>query len=256
VVIHSAAVADDSALWKSVIGGSWVNGKTKWKEGPMDLYYVENQRLDSGHPITKGASNFHLDDEIYYDMDFSPDIRVLATAYTPGEKDYSSLVSRLKEAGVTVIYVGGYHTESGLIIRQAKEQGMKATLVGGDALVTNEFWQIAGVAGAGTMMTFPPDPRLRPEAADVVKRFEAKKFNPETYTLYSYAAVQILKQAAEQAKSVETQAMIDVMHSGKPFKTVIGDISYDQKGDVSRLDYVVYVWKKNPNGKITYSEIK
>src|SRR5450631_978401 len=64
---------------------------------------------------------------------------VLATAYTPGEKDYSSLVSRLKQAGVTVIYVGGYHTESGLIIRQAKEQGMKATLVGGDALVTKEF---------------------------------------------------------------------------------------------------------------------
>jgi putative membrane-bound dehydrogenase-like protein len=84
VVIHSASVAmKNSAWWKSIIGGSWVNGKTKWKEGPMDLYYVENERLDSQHPITKGASNFHLDDEIYYDMDISPDVRVLATSYTP-----------------------------------------------------------------------------------------------------------------------------------------------------------------------------
>lgn len=83
VVIHTAAVSNDPAWWKSVIGGAWVEGKTKWKEGPMDLYYVENQRIEGQHPITKGASNFHIDDEIYYDMDLSPDIRVLATSYTP-----------------------------------------------------------------------------------------------------------------------------------------------------------------------------
>ena len=53
----------------------------------MDLYFTENQRLDGGHPITKGASNFHFDDEIYYDMDISPDVRVLATSYTPNVKE-------------------------------------------------------------------------------------------------------------------------------------------------------------------------
>jgi putative membrane-bound dehydrogenase-like protein len=84
VVIHSASVAmKNSPWWKQTIGGSWVNGKTKWKEGPMDLYYTENQRIDGGHPITKGASNFHIDDEIYYDMDIRPDVEVLATSYTP-----------------------------------------------------------------------------------------------------------------------------------------------------------------------------
>jgi len=90
VVIHTASVAnkpDMSPYWKSIIGGSWVAGQTKWKEGPMDLYFTENQRLDGGHPITKGASNFHFDDEIYYDMDISPDVRVLATSYTPNVKD-------------------------------------------------------------------------------------------------------------------------------------------------------------------------
>ncbi len=44
--------------------------------------------------------------------------------------------------------------------------------------------------------------------------------------------------------------------SGKKFKTVIGEVSYDKKGDVTRLDYTVYVWKKDPSGKITYSEIE
>ena len=87
VVIHAAAVSNDPAWWKSVIGGTWVPGKTKWKEGPMDLYYTENQQLGGGHPITRGASNFHIDDEIYYDMDIAPEVKVLATAYTPNVRE-------------------------------------------------------------------------------------------------------------------------------------------------------------------------
>ncbi len=90
VVIHTASVAnkpDMSPYWKSIIGGSWVAGQTKWKEGPMDLYYVESQRITDQHPITKGAANFKMDDEIYYDMDISPDVRVLATSYTPNVKE-------------------------------------------------------------------------------------------------------------------------------------------------------------------------
>ena len=40
------------------------------------------------------------------------------------------------------------------------------------------------------------------------------------------------------------------MHSGMNFKTVLGDIAFDKKGDVTRADYVVYVWKKGPDGRI------
>jgi branched-chain amino acid transport system substrate-binding protein len=167
----------------------------------------------------------------------------LETAYTPGEKDYSSLVSRMKQAGITVIYVGGYHTESGLIIRQAKEQGMKATLVGGDALVTNEFWQIAGDAGNGTMMTFPADPRLRPTAAPVVAEFKAKNIDPEGYVLYTYAAIQVWAEAAKKAKSTDPKKVAAELKSGGPYTSVLGNLSFDKKGDVTTSDYVLYVWK-------------
>ena len=54
-------------------------------------------------------------------------------------------------------------------------------------------------------MTFAPDPRKSPEAKAIVEKFRAKKFEPEAYTLYSYAAVQIIKQAAEQAKSLDPE---------------------------------------------------
>jgi branched-chain amino acid transport system substrate-binding protein len=65
--------------------------------------------------------------------------------------------------------------------------------------------------------------------------------------------VQILVQAATEAKSADPKKMADIMHSGKAFKTVIGDISFDKKGDITRPDYVVYTWKKGADGKIDYS---
>ena len=101
-------------------------------------------------------------------------------------------------------------------------------------------------------MTFPPDPRKRAEAKAIVAKFRDKKFEPEAYTLYSYAAVEIIKAAAEQAKSLDPKKVAETTKSGKAFKTVIGDLAYDKKGDIKRLDYVMYTWKKGHDGKITY----
>ena len=83
VVLHTAAVPtrnieDGSDYWKSVIGGSWVHGKTKWLEGKMSFYYVNRT-----HPISVGTANFDLDDEIYYDLDMDSRVTVLGAAYTP-----------------------------------------------------------------------------------------------------------------------------------------------------------------------------
>lgn len=167
----------------------------------------------------------------------------LYAAYVPKEKDYSALVSRLKQAGVSVIYVGGYHTEAGLIIRQAKAQGMKATLVGGDALVSNEFWQIAGDAGTGTLMTFSPDPRLNKTAADVVASFKAKNIDPEGYVLYTYAAVQIWADAVKKAKTVDPKKIAAALKATGNWASVLGPVSFDKKGDPMGSGYVLYIWK-------------
>jgi branched-chain amino acid transport system substrate-binding protein len=178
---------------------------------------------------------------------------VMYEGINTGEKDYSALVSKLKQAQVDVVYFGGLHTEAGLIIRQMRDQGLNAPMMSGDGIVSSEFVSIAGPGAEGTLMTFGPDARKNPNAKDVVAKFKAKNYDPEAYTLYSYAAVQILAEAAKQAKSTDGKKMSEVMKQGKPFKTVIGDIAFDKKGDITRPDYVLYVWKKGADGKIDYS---
>jgi branched-chain amino acid transport system substrate-binding protein len=168
---------------------------------------------------------------------------VLHESITAGEKDYSAIVSRMKAAGVNFIYLGGYHTEAGLIVRQAHEQGLKAPLMSGDALVTQEFWGITGASGEGTLMTFSPDPRKNPHAAKVVAEFKAAKVEPEGYVLYTYAAVQTWAEAATRAKTTDAAKVSAVLHSSK-FPTVLGVLSFDKKGDVTAPGYVVYRWSK------------
>jgi branched-chain amino acid transport system substrate-binding protein len=168
---------------------------------------------------------------------------VVNEAYTAGEKDYSALVSKLKAAKVDVVYLGGYHTEAGLILRQMRDQGLQAQMLSGDAMNTQEFWSITGAIGAGTMFTFAPDPRKNPAAAKVVEEFKAKKIDPEGYTLYTYAAIQAWAQAATAAKSVAFDPVVKALDS-ETFDTVIGKVKFDRKGDDSTAGgYVWYVWK-------------
>jgi branched-chain amino acid transport system substrate-binding protein len=168
------------------------------------------------------------------------------------QKDFSAVVAMLKAARADLVYWGGLHDAGGLLLRQMRDGGVNARFMGADGIASDEFAASAGPAAEGTLMTFPPDPRTRAVAREVVAKFRAKGFEPEAYTLYSYAAVQVIKQAAEAVGSFDTRSMAAEIHSGRTFKTVLGDLSYDRKGDITKLDYLVYVWKKGKDGKIWY----
>src|SRR6516165_11236809 len=94
---------------------------------------------------------------------------VLYEGINIGDKDFSALVSKIKASGADLVYWGGLHTEGGLIVRQMRDQGIKAPLMGGDGITTDEFASIGGPGVEGTLMTFGPDPRNKPDAKKVVE---------------------------------------------------------------------------------------
>jgi len=173
---------------------------------------------------------------------------VLYEAITTGDRDFSALVTRLKAEKVGVLFLGGYYTEAGLIVRQMRDQGLKTVLVGGDALVTEEYWAITGSAGQGTLMTFSPDPRKDPANAELVAFFRAEHYEPETYTLYTYGAIQAWAQAVEKAGSTDPRKVAAALRANR-FDTVLGNIGFDAKGDIAAPGYVMYEWK---NGAYDY----
>jgi branched-chain amino acid transport system substrate-binding protein len=174
----------------------------------------------------------------------------LYDSFQKGDKDFTAIVSKMKQMGIEVVYAGSYHTEVGLLVKQSREQGFNAQFVSEDALVTDEFWKISGPAGEGLIMTFAPDPIENPKAKAIVEKFMKEGYKPEGYTLYTYAAFQVWADAVKKANSLDAKRVAEQIH-GKTIDTVVGSLKYDDKGDVSNSEYVWYKWS---NGK--YSQIK
>jgi branched-chain amino acid transport system substrate-binding protein len=198
----------------------------------------------------KSAYGKGLADEMAKAMEAKGLKPVLREAITAGERDYSGLVTRLKQAGVEVMAYGGYHTEVALILRQAQQAGLQLTVVGGDTMTNSELVTAAGPAADNVMFTFSPDPRKNPHAAPVVEKFRAANIEPEGYVLYAYAAMQLFEQAATAAGSTDFAALEKAMRSGT-FNTVIGELAFDAKGDQKAPGFVVYRWQ---GGQYDYAQ--
>lgn len=215
------------------------------QQGVIDGNYLATKFKDQNIAIVddKTAYGKGLAEETKKAMNAAGKKEVFTDTITAGEKDYNTLVTKLKKAKIDVVFFGGYHTEAGIIVRQMREQGMKTILMGGDSLVSAQLGRIAGAGIEGTIFTFSPDPRKNPAAAEVVKEFRAKNVDPEGYVLYAYAAVQAWKGAVEKAQSTDAAKVKTALDTGE-FDTVLGKFKFDEKGDPSLTPYVVYKWNK------------
>src|SRR6266851_3587436 len=81
---------------------------------------------------------------------------VMYEAINRGDKDFTALISKMKQAKIDIMILGGYHPEGAAIIKQSREQGLSSQLVGFDALATDEFAKLGGAATNGVLMSFPP----------------------------------------------------------------------------------------------------
>jgi branched-chain amino acid transport system substrate-binding protein len=166
---------------------------------------------------------------------------------TPGEKDFSALITKLKEVKAEAVFYGGYHPELGLIVRQARELALNARFVSGDGLNNPEFWAITGASGEGTLYTDSPAASAHPAAQNLVKSFtDGGKSAPGNFAFYSYAVVQVLAQGLEKAGAA-TPAKLTTALRANAFDTVVGEIRFDAKGDTVNPAYALYEWKDGKN---------
>ena len=162
-----------------------------------------------------------------------------------GDSDYSAVITKLKSQGVDFVYFGGYHPEMGLLLRQAREQGVKATFMGPEGVGNKDVTAIAGPASDGMLVTLPADFSADPANAALVKAFADKKRDANgPFQMPAYAAVKIIGDAIAGAKSTDPTKVAAYMHKNA-FQTPIGKVEYDDKGDLKSFKFVVYTWHKD-----------
>jgi branched-chain amino acid transport system substrate-binding protein len=162
-----------------------------------------------------------------------------------GESDYSAVITKLKSQGVDVVYYGGYFPELGLLLRQAREQGLKAVFVGPEGAGNKNLNAIAGPAAEGLLLTQPADFSADPANAAIKQAFLNKKRDPVGgFQMPAYAAIQVLAQAIAATKSDDPGKVAAYIHS-HPFKTAIGMIEFTPKGDLKSFKFDIYTWHKD-----------
>jgi branched-chain amino acid transport system substrate-binding protein len=214
--------------------GAWIAGRYRDKK----IAFVQDKS-------TYGKS---LADQVKANLNAAGVQEILYEGINPGEKDYSAI--KLKALGTEVLYYGGYPTEGGLILRQAADQGAKFQMVTTSSFVTPEFWLIAGPAGEGTLFPFPRNPIALETAKHIVDEFRATGFEPEGFTLFSYATVQALAEGVRRAGKTDGAAVARALRTRNPVDTVFGPVTFDAKGDVEGMTYEINVWRNGHFAKL------
>jgi branched-chain amino acid transport system substrate-binding protein len=161
--------------------------------------------------------------------------------YRARSRDFSELVAALKDGKADIVYIGGYHDDVAEIMREARAAGFTGDFAGADALNTSEFWTIAGSAGEGMRFTDAPSQINLPSARAVVAAFRSQGYEPEGYTLNTYAAVQAFAAAAKATGGADGKAMAAWLRAN-PVASVVGDLHWDAKGDRTDPSYAWFVW--------------
>jgi branched-chain amino acid transport system substrate-binding protein len=167
---------------------------------------------------------------------------LVRTSYRQRDQDFVQLIDTLIVGKIDVVYVGGYHDDEARILRQARDKGLKAEWISGDALNTSEFPRLAGPAGDGIRFSDIPSAIDLPSAREAVSKLRKGGYEPEGYTLSAYAAVQVFAAAATATGSTDGKTMAAWLRKST-VPTVIGDLSWDAKGDITRQRFAWYTWQ-------------
>lgn len=168
---------------------------------------------------------------------------VFNNALTPGQSDYTSFLTKIGQAKPQVFYYTGYYPEFGLLLKEAKQLGLKFTMMGGDANNDPTLIKTAGSAASGAMMTTAPLAQFLSSAKGYVDAYQsAYGTSPGPYSTYEYDAVGVVAQAIRNAHST-TPGKITAALKSVSYKGISGDFHFDSAGDRKPANYIIITVK-------------
>ena len=174
-------------------------------------------------------------------------------AITPGESDFKVPLTELRENNPDIFYFTGYFSEAGLIIRQAREIGIDAIFVGGDAAINEDFINIAGLEYAkGSYQTQEALIKYftNPEAIEFKEAYKAEydSLPSSPWSVYAADALYVLAEAIDQTGSTDSKVIVDYLKNEmEDFHSITGSIAFDEKGDRVGTGINLYVVKDDGN---------
>ena len=163
---------------------------------------------------------------------------------TPGDSDFTAVLTKLKRVNPDVIYMSVYQPEGSKMIQQARKLDMKSDFVSEDAVFHPKFLEVAGPAAEGVYLTFAQAPDT-PERRQFIKTYKAmwKAKAVGSYAYYAYDAGMMALAAIDKAGTYKADTLQKTLR-GNTWSGVSGDIKFDDHGD-RKLAHIVWLVKGN-----------
>lgn len=203
---------------------------------------VMHDNQDYGKGVAEDAIKFlqpYVDagqvEVVYYD------------AVTPGESDYSAVVSQIKALNPDVWFYTAYYSEAALLLKQGREAGVASIFVGNNSVPTPEFEKIAGAdIIAGSIHLNEPMPQFLafPESKEFLDAYEAKynELPGSIWAVYAADALNALVAAIEKAGSTDPDEVAAAMRSMTDATGITGPILFTERGDRKDIPYYAYIY--------------
>ncbi len=145
-----------------------------------------------------------------------------------GDKDFSGQVTNIKAKNPDVIFFSGYYTEGALIMKEARKQGVKANMFGGDGLFSPEFIKLGGSATEGSMLALGFSPEQAPPVTAKFIESYKKKYSgqiPGLYAAQGYDGVMMIADAIKRSNSTDPKVFKTALAQTKNFQGVSGTVT-------------------------------
>lgn len=152
-------------------------------------------------------------------------------SYQSGDTDFSAILTSLLGQDFDVLYVPGYYTETGLLIKQAREMGIMQPIIGGDGFHSNTLVELAGASNATDIYftTHFSEESEEPKVQEFLKAFEEKFNRPaDTFSALGYDAIGLLVDSIERAGSTDRDAIRQALEETESFEGITGTFSMDE----------------------------
>jgi branched-chain amino acid transport system substrate-binding protein len=177
---------------------------------------------------------------------------VLYAGIDVGESSYASLVARLRDADLDVVFFGGLHAEAGIILRQMRDAGIDATFIAGDGILSPSFVTLAGEAAEGALMTAALEFGADENGQALMSALDEAGLESGRYALNTFVALRSLEEASRIAGTNDPRVIADTMRAGTQLDTEIGPISFDARGDATFAEYGLFAWREGESGFVDY----
>jgi len=210
-------------------------------------------KLQNVAVLTDVKSDYSLGLAKFFKQSFIADGGKIVTEqnYSGGDKDFNAQLTSIKAANPDGIFVPGYYTEVGLIVLQARQQGITVPVFGGDGWESSSLVPIGGKAMEGCYFSTHYSPQdTSPAVQNFVKEYRAKFDNetPDAMAALGYDSAMILADAMKRAGAADEAKVRDALAATKDFAGVTGKITIDTDRNASKPAVILTI----TNGQFQY----